>query len=60
MQERNKKTADALERVCNQIASQQQVMDQLKAKIVDLIASEEALEEQKKSLAALETEENRQ
>lgn len=35
-------------------------MDQLKAKIVDLIASEEALEEQKKSLAALETEENRQ
>lgn len=60
LQERNKKTADALERVCNQIASQQQVMDQLKAKIVDLIASEEALEEQKKSLAALETEENRQ
>lgn len=60
LQERNKKTVDALERVCNQIASQQQVMDQLKAKIVDLIASEEALEEQKKSLAALETEENRQ
>ncbi|KAI9557841.1 hypothetical protein GHT06_014590 [Daphnia sinensis] len=60
LQERNKKTADALERVCNQIASQQQVMDQLKAKIVDLIASEEALLEQKKSLAALETEENRQ
>ncbi|XP_057377894.1 coiled-coil domain-containing protein 93-like [Daphnia carinata] len=60
LQERNKKTSDALERVCNQIASQQQVMDQLKTKIVDLIASEQVLDEQKKSLAALETEENRQ
>ncbi|XP_046457734.1 coiled-coil domain-containing protein 93-like isoform X1 [Daphnia pulex] len=60
LEERNKKTSEALERVCNQIASQQQVMDQLKAKIGDLIASEEVLEQQKKSLAALETEENRQ
>ena len=60
MEERNKKTSEALERVCNQIASQQQVMDQLKAKIGDLIASEEVLEQQKKSLAALETEGNRQ
>lgn len=35
-------------------------MDQLKAKLAELIASEEVLVEQKKSLAALETEENRQ
>lgn len=35
-------------------------MDQLKAKLTELIASEEVLVEQKKSLVALETEENRQ
>lgn len=60
LQERNKKTSEALERVCREISSQEQVMDQLKAKLGELIESENVLEERKKSLAALETEENRQ
>lgn len=60
LQERCKKSSEALERVSRQIASQEQVMGQLKAKLGELIASEEVLTQQKKSLAALETDENRQ
>ena len=60
MEDRIKKSSEALERACRRIASQEQVVEQLEAKLAELVELEERLIEERKSLESLETEENRQ
>ena len=60
LQDAHKSRTEAIERVARHIANQEQVLDQLKAKLAELIAAQDELNERKKSRAALETEENRQ
>ena len=51
---------DALKRVVERIASQDRLMEQLNTKLSQLSLAEQQLAEKKKSLAQLETPENRQ
>ncbi len=60
LQQSQTSVTDALKRVVERIASQDRLMEQLNTKLSQLSLAEQQLAEKKKSLAQLETPENRQ
>ena len=60
LQQSQTSVTDALKRVVERIASQDRLMEQLNTKLSQRSLAEQQLAEKKKSLAQLETPENRQ
>lgn len=60
LEQSQKSVSQALDRVVTRIASQENVMQELKNKLTQLLLAEQDLADKKKSFAQLETPENQQ